>query len=122
MAVLGKTGKNFGAGMSGGIAYVLDENRDLYKKLNKELILVSEVTEKADIEKLKSMITKHIQATNSEKAKRILADFEQYLPKFKKIIPRDYKTIVEEIALFEGRGLSRDEAKIEAFYSLTGKQ
>ena len=122
VAVLGKTGKNFGAGMSGGIAYVLDENRDLYKKLNKELILVSEVTEKADKEKLKSMITQHIQATNSEKAKRILADFEQYLPKFKKIIPRDYKTIVEEIALFEGRGLSRDEAKIEAFYSLTGKQ
>ncbi len=122
VAVLGKTGKNFGAGMSGGIAYVLDENRALYNKLNKELILVSEVTEKADIEKLKSMITKHIQATNSEKAKRILADFEQYLPKFKKIIPRDYKTIVEEIALFEGRGLSRDEAKIEAFYSLTGKQ
>ena len=68
------------------------------------------------------MLTQHIQATNSEKAKRILADFEQYLPKFKKIIPRDYKTIVEEIALFEGRGLSRDEAKIEAFYSLTGKQ
>ena len=122
VAVLGKTGKNFGAGMSGGIAYVLDENRDLYKKLNKELILVSEVTEKADKEKLKSMITQHIQATNSEKAKRILADFEQYLPKFKKIIPRDYKTIIEEIALFEGRGLSHDEAKIEAFYSLTGKQ
>ena len=74
------------------------------------------------MEKLKAMITQHIQATDSEKAKRILADFEHYLPKFKKIIPRDYKTIMEEIAVFEGKGLNLDEAKIEAFYRLTGKQ
>lgn len=120
VAVLGKTGKNFAAGMSGGIAYVLDEDRDLYMKLNKELVLVSEVTEKADIEKLKAMIDEHIEATGSEKAKKIAADFEGYLPKFKKIIPHDYKRIMEEIAAFEGKGLSEDEARIEAFYSLTG--
>ena len=120
VAVLGKTGKNFAAGMSGGIAYVLDEDRDLYMKLNKELVLVSEITEKADIEKLKAMIDEHIEATGSEKAKKIAADFEGYLPKFKKIIPHDYKRIMEEIAAFEGKGLSEDEARIEAFYSLTG--
>ena len=122
VAVLGKTGKNFAAGMSGGIAYVLDEERDLYMKLNKELVLVSEVTEKADIEKLKAMISEHLSATGSQKAKTILSDFEAWLPKFKKIIPRDYKLIMEEIAAFEGKGLNENEARIEAFYSLTGRQ
>ena len=70
--ILGRTGKNFAAGMSGGIAYVLDEDRDLYMKLNKELVLVSEVTEKADVEKLKLMLDEHTAATGSEKARRIL--------------------------------------------------
>ena len=121
-AVLGKTGKNFAAGMSGGVAYVLDEDRDLYMKLNKELVLVSEVTEKADVEKLKLMLEEHLQATGSEKAKTILSDFVNWLPKFKKIIPRDYKKIMEEIAAFEGKGLNEDEARIEAFYSITGEQ
>ncbi len=121
-AVLGKTGKNFAAGMSGGVAYVLDEDRDLYMKLNKELVLVSEVTEKADVEKLKLMLEEHLQATGSEKANTILSDFVNWLPKFKKIIPRDYKKIMEEIAAFEGKGLNEDEARIEAFYSITGEQ
>ena len=120
--ILGKTGKNFAAGMSGGIAYVLDEDRDLYMKLNKELVEVSEVSEKADIEKLKAMITEHTQATGSARGKAILDNFADYLPKFKKIIPHDYKTIIEEIAAFEGKGLSEDEARIEAFYSLTAQK
>ena len=118
--VLGKTGKNFAAGMSGGIAYVLDEDRDLYRKLNKELVEVSELSEKADIEKLKSMIEEHIKETGSEKGRRILDDFQNYLPKFKKIIPHDYKKITEKIAEYEGKGLSEEEARIEAFYDLTG--
>ena len=122
VAVLGKTGKNFAAGMSGGIAYVLDEDRDLYMKLNKELVIVSEITEKADVEKLRAMLEEHIAATGSQKAKRIVADFESYLPKFKKIIPRDYKKIMEEIAVFEGKGLTEEEARIEAFYRITGEQ
>ena len=122
VAILGKTGKNFAAGMSGGIAYVLDEDRDLYMKLNKELVLVSEVSEKADAEKLKLMLEEHLAATGSEKAKEILSDFENNMHQFKKIIPRDYKKIMEEIAAFEGKGLNEDEARIEAFYSITGEQ
>lgn len=122
VAVLGKTGKNFAAGMSGGIAFVLDEDRDLYMKLNKELVLVSEITEKADAEKLKGLIEDHVAATNSAKGKYILDHFNDYLPKFKKIIPHDYKQIIEEIAEFEGKGLSEDQARIEAFYKLTGNK
>ncbi len=122
VAVLGKTGKNFAAGMSGGIVYVLDEERDLYTRLNKELVAVSEVSEKVDAERLRGMIEEHTAATGSEKGRRILADFDRYLPRFKKIIPHDYQRITEEIAALEGKGLSEEQAKIEAFYRLTGQR
>lgn len=118
VVVLGKTGKNFAAGMSGGIAYVLDEHHHLYRRLNKELVECTELFEKADIDKLKALIEEHVKATGSEKGKRILADFKTYLPLFKKIIPHDYKRITEEIAKGEAKGLNTDEAKIEAFYTL----
>lgn len=118
VVVIGKTGKNFAAGMSGGVAYVLDEDRDLYTKLNKEMVLFSEVTEKYDILELKDLITQHIEATNSEKGKEILENFEEYLPKFKKIIPHDYRKMMSSIAQFEEKGLSSEQAKIEAFYQI----
>lgn len=69
VVILGKTGKNFAAGMSGGIAYVLDEDRDLYTKLNKELVSASEVTSKYDVMDLKQMISDHVKYTNSEKVR-----------------------------------------------------
>ena len=118
VVVIGKTGKNFAAGMSGGIAYVLDENRDLYTKLNKEMVLFSEVTEKYDILELKGLIEEHVRATNSEKGKEILDNFEEYLPKFKRIIPHDYKEMMTAIALNEEKGMSNEQAKIEAFYQI----
>ncbi len=122
VAVLGRTGKNFAAGMSGGIAYVLDEHHHLYRRLNKELVECSELSEKADIERLKAMIAEHVAETGSEKGKRILADFAGYLPLFKKIIPHDYKRITEEIAKGEAKGLEPEEAKIEAFYALVKEE
>ncbi len=122
VAVLGKTGKNFAAGMSGGIAYVLDEDRDLYMKLNKELVEVSEVKEKADVERLRNMLEQHVEATGSAKGKELLSNFADCLHMFKKIIPHDYKRITEEISAFEGKGLSEEEARIEAFYSLTAER
>ena len=63
-----------------------------------------------------------MQATHSPKGQEILNNFDEYLPKFKKIIPHDYKTIIQSIAAFEGKGLSVDEAKIEAFYQFTREQ
>ena len=104
--------------MSGGVAYVLDENRDLYTKLNKEMVLFSEVTEKYDILELKGLIEEHVRATNSEKGKEILDNFEEYLPKFKRIIPHDYKEMMTAIALNEEKGMSNEQAKIEAFYQI----
>ena len=116
--ILGPTGKNFAAGMSGGIAYVLDENYDFYLRLNKELVTMTGVEEKHDIEELRSMIEKHVAATGSAKGKRILHDFTNYLPYFKKIVPNDYSRMLGEISRFEEKGLSRDEAELEAFYSV----
>ncbi len=122
VVVIGKTGKNFAAGMSGGVAYVLDEESDLYMKLNKELVHVSEVKEKADTDRLRRMLEEHLAATGSEKAKEILSRFAEYLHEFKKIIPYDYEQITAEIAELEGKGLSAEQARIEAFYSLTGQK
>ena len=121
VAVLGKTGKNFAAGMSGGIAYVLDEDSDLYKKLNKGLVSFEAVTEKYDVLELKEMITEHVKYTNSAKGKEILDDFMSYLPKFKKIIPHDYRRMLQTIVQMEEKGLSSEQAQIEAFFANTRK-
>lgn len=118
VVVLGTTGKNFAAGMSGGIAYVLDMGNDLYKRLNKEMISIEAVTDKYEVSELKHLIMDHVNYTNSEIGKRILENFEGYLPKFKKIIPKDYKKMMNMIVAFEEKGLSREKAAIEAFYKV----
>ena len=121
VVVLGPTGKNFAAGMSGGIAYVLDEGNDLYKRLNKEMVSSSEITSKYDVLELKSMIQEHVELTNSAKGKEVLDNFGEYLPKFKKIIPHDYERVLKTIVQMEEKGLSAEQAQIEAFYANTRK-
>ena len=121
VVVLGPTGKNFAAGMSGGVAYVLDEKRDLYLRLNKELVSMSPVTEAHDAAELRELIQAHADATGSAKARHILAHFEEYLPLFKKLLPHDYDRMLRTIAHFEERGMSRQEAQVEAFYANTRK-
>ena len=119
VVVLGPTGRNFAAGMSGGVAYVLDEGRDFYLRLNKALVSMELVTEQHDIAELKSLIQAHADATGSPKAKRILADFDAWLPKFKKILPHDYDRMLRTIAQYEERGMNREQAQVEAFYANT---
>ena len=121
VVVLGKTGKNFAAGMSGGIAYVLDEDSDLYKKLNKDMVSSEALTSKYDVLELKEIIQQHVAYTNSEKGKEILDNFGDYLPKFKKIMPHDYKRMLNAIVQMEEKGLSSEQAQIEAFYANTRK-
>jgi len=121
VVVLGGTGKNFAAGMSGGIAYVLDERSDLYKRLNKSMVSFEAVTEKYDVMELKELIEEHVKHTNSEKGKMILEHFDEYLPKFKKIMPHDYRRMLKTIAKLEEKGISNEEAQIEAFYVNAGK-
>ena len=87
VVVLGTFGKNFAAGMSGGIAYVLDEKDTLYKTMNKGLAAYDDVIRDEDAKELKELITEHYEATGSEKAKKVLDNFEDSLPKFKKVLP-----------------------------------
>lgn len=117
VVVLGPCGKNFAAGMSGGIAYVLDEDNHFYRCLNKEMVSMEKVENRRDKEELYRLIQAHVIHTGSEKGKRILADFENYLPKFKKIIPEDYRRLTVLSSQFEEQGMSPEEAQIEAFYA-----
>ena len=115
VVILGQVGKNFAAGMSGGIAYVLDMDSRLYMKVNKDMVNIERVTDKYDVQELKNMIQEHVAYTNSEVGKKILDNFKDYLPKFKKIIPEDYEKMMAAIIQMEEKGLSREKAKIEAF-------
>jgi len=120
--VLGRVGQNFAAGMSGGIAYVLDEDSDLYTKVNKNMVSIEKITSKYDVLELKDIIQEHVKYTNSEKGKQILENFGEYLPKFKKIIPHEYNTMLMAIVQMEEKGLSSEQAQIEAFYANMAQQ
>ena len=116
VVILGPTDKNFAAGMSGGVAYVLDEQSCLYKNLNKEMVLMEKVESKYEQEELRNLIENHVKATGSRAGRRVLEDFRAYLPKFKKIIPKDYKELSILASRYEEVGMTREEAQIEAFY------
>ncbi|MDD6503449.1 MAG: glutamate synthase-related protein, partial [Oscillospiraceae bacterium] len=113
--ILGRTGRNFAAGMSGGIAYVLDEDHDLYLRVNKSLVSIEQLTEEYDIKELRSIIEAHVKATGSARGRRILEDFDQYVHEFKKIVPRDYSQMLESIAALQAKGMPREQAEMEAF-------
>jgi glutamate synthase (NADPH/NADH) large chain len=116
VVVLGATGRNFAAGMSGGIAYVWDGNNDLYMRVNKELVSMDAVTEKHDINELETLLNEHLAATGSPLAKEILANFPANAGCFKKILPHDYDKMLRTIAQMEERGMSREQAEVEAFF------
>ena len=118
VVILGRTGKNFAAGMSGGVGYVIDEDQPLYTRLDEGLVECGEVTAQRDVDALRSLIAEHVAATGSEKGAEILNRFAEYLPKFKKIIPHDYKMITEAIEENERGGMDTETSKIEAFYQL----
>ena len=117
--ILGPTGRNFAAGMSGGIAYILDMDHTLYQRVNKQLVSMSEVSEAHDILTIRTLIEKHCKETGSQLGKKILSDFDSYLPYFKKIIPNDYHRMIVEISHAEERGLPHEEAVLEAFKKIT---
>ena len=119
---LGPVGKNFAAGMSGGVAYVLDEDSTLYRNLNKAMVSMEKVESKFDREELCRLIEAHTAHTGSAKGRRILAAFEEYLPRFKKIIPSDYKRLVQLASQFEEQGVTPKQAQIEAFYASLAKK
>jgi glutamate synthase (ferredoxin) len=115
VVILGPTGKNFAAGMSGGIAYVLDEKGDFRTKVNPEMVKTFGLEDEEEIALVKAMIKKHADTTNSDRAAKVLAEWDALAPKFVKVYPNDYRRVIETQKRFKDQGLSDEEAIMAAF-------
>jgi glutamate synthase (ferredoxin) len=115
VVILGRAGRNFGAGMSGGVAYVLDETGDFANRVNNQMVGVEKLEDGKEIAEVKAMIQKHVDYTKSVRAKEILAQWSTFLPKFVKVLPKDYKRMLACIERAQAQGLTGDEAVMAAF-------
>ena len=115
VVILGPTGRNFAAGMSGGIAYILDEAGDFAVRCNTAMVGLEKLEDPEEIQDVYSLIEKHLEYTKSEKAAEVLANWQSMLPKFVKVMPRDYKRVLQAIKNALEAGLSGDEALSAAF-------
>jgi glutamate synthase domain-containing protein 3 len=115
VVILGPTGRNFGAGMSGGIAYVLDENGNFGSLVNSQMVNLEKLEEASEITDVRRMIERHLAHTSSDRARRVLDAWDEMVPKFVKIIPKDYQRMLACIARAEEQGLVGDEAIMVAF-------
>ena len=115
VVVLGKTGRNFGAGMSGGIAYILDEAGNFADHCNTELVALEKLSDANEIEELWKLIQRHQTYTQSDKAAKVLADWQNYIPKFVKVLPQDYARVLASLKRVQSQGLSGDDAIMAAF-------
>jgi glutamate synthase (ferredoxin) len=114
VVVLGPTGRNFAAGMSGGVAYVLDEQGDFPRRCNQQMVGI-EKPDAEDAALLKSMIENHAINTKSTRAANILANWAGYLPKFVKVMPKDYKRVLQALKKAQADGLTGEQALTRAF-------
>ncbi len=115
VVVLGTTGRNFAAGMSGGVAYILDEDNTFPAKCNKEMVDLETLSNPGEINELYQLIQKHVNYTHSQLGQRVLDNWESLVPKFVKVMPRDYKRVIKALNKALEAGLTRDEAMIVAF-------
>ena len=116
VVILGDVGKNFAAGMSGGVAYVLSKDAEQFKALcNKEMIIFEKLEERAEIERIKGLLEKHMELTDSLAAQQVLANWDKYVQQFVKVIPKDYKRMIANIQKGLEGGLSEEAAAMEAF-------
>ena len=113
--VLGLTGRNFAAGMSGGIAYVLDEAGDFATRCNTEMVDLEQLTDPEEIRDLKELIQRHIDYTESKRGLKLLADWDHAVTQFVKVMPRDYKRVLQHIQKALADGLTGDDALTAAF-------
>ncbi len=115
VVVLGITGRNFAAGMSGGIAYVLDEDGTFSKRCNYQMVGIEGLEDPEEIAGVKEMIQRHLLYTRSKRAKKVLDGWDEMLVKFVKVIPKDYMRMIQAINRAKQMGLSGDEAIMVAF-------
>jgi glutamate synthase (ferredoxin) len=115
VVILGPTGRNFAAGMSGGVAFVLDEKGDFATRCNKQMVALEGFADGAEKEEVRQMIQRHAELTNSQRAWKILALWPAYSEKFVKVMPKDYKRVLQSLKEVKERGLSGEEAIMAAF-------
>ena len=115
VVILGKSGRNFAAGMSGGVAYVLDEAGDFATRCNMELVGLEKLEDVDEIEEVWKLIQRHQTLTHSERAGKILGDWKNFIPKFVKVMPQDYKRVLISLKKVQSQGLTGDEAVMAAF-------
>jgi glutamate synthase (ferredoxin) len=115
VVVLGAAGRNFAAGMSGGVAYVVDEPGDFPRRCNPQMVGLEKLEEPAEIEEVRQLIERHAHYTGSERARLILSRWTEYVPKIVKVLPKDYKRMLEAIERVAAAGLSGEEAVMAAF-------
>jgi glutamate synthase (ferredoxin) len=114
VVVLGKTGRNFAAGMSGGMAYVLDGDGKFASRCNKQMVTVGPALEE-DLFVIRRMIERHAELTSSALARRVLEGFAQAAPRFVRVMPNDYSRVLDAQAKMRAAGMSPDEAEMAAF-------
>src|SRR5688572_29246647 len=115
VVVLGATGRNFGAGMSGGIAYVLDENRQFELNCNREMVGLLPLEDPDEVEEVLGMIRRHRDATGSSRADEVLRRWPEMKPLFVRVVPADYGRVLEAQKEMRAKGLSPEEAEMAAF-------
>ena len=115
VVVLGKTGRNFAAGMSGGVAYVLDLDGGFAARCNKQMVSLGPVAEPEELGLVKALIERHVAATGSQLGTRLLADWKGTAPRLVKVMPNDYRRMLEAQQALLDKGLTKDEAELQAF-------
>ncbi|MGE5126311.1 MAG: glutamate synthase-related protein, partial [Betaproteobacteria bacterium] len=115
VVVLGPTGRNFAAGMSGGIAYVFDEDRDFAQRCNKEMVQLFRLEEAEEIELVKDLVFRHARLTGSTRASKILVDWSYFVPRFVRVVPNDYRRVLEAQRKMRETGMSQEQAEMAAF-------
>jgi glutamate synthase (ferredoxin) len=113
--VLGQTGRNFAAGMSGGVAYVLDKVGDFHNRCNLDTVTLDPLEDPQEIAVVREMVQRHARYTHSELGWRVLAMWDELAPKFVKVMPKDYRRMLEAVKRAEAAGLSGDDAVMVAF-------
>ena len=108
VVVLGPTGRNFGAGMSGGIAYVYDHDGEFRSRLNDEMVVLEELTDD-DRDFLRGVVTRHRELTGSDVARRLLAGWAVAVSRFRKVMPLDYRRVLAVMRQAEAEGLDETE-------------
>ena len=115
VVVIGPAGRNFAAGMSGGVAYVLDEIGDFHRRCNQQMVALEKLEESDEIEEIRQVIERHLQYTDSQRARTVLASWDHVVPKFVKVMPKDYKRMLQAIKRVTAAGLSGEQAIMAAF-------